>query len=81
MSVTLKQPSPATTDAEPADPARDLTEEERRQRQIGLNQPIIALINSWMEEDLAATDEDDEAFEKFQRNIDAFRLPGSKLYS
>lgn len=80
MSVTIKQPLPAATDSETADQDRDLTEEERRQRQIELNQPLIALLQTWREEDLAAEGDDDESLEEFMRAIDANRIPGSKLF-
>lgn len=46
------------------------TEDERRQRQIELNQPLIALLDSWLEEDEEPTTEELHRFHEFMRNID-----------
>jgi len=84
MSVTIKQPSPAATDAESADPVQALSEEERRQRQIELNQPTIELLRSWLEledEQEDSPEEQREALEELMRGIDENRPPGAKLFS
>ena len=46
------------------------TEDERRQRQIELNQAAIALLDSWWEVDEEATAEELHQFHEFMRNID-----------
>jgi hypothetical protein len=48
------------------------TEEERR-RQIELNQPAIALLNSWLNDDTETREEQQAALEELMRGIDANR--------
>ena len=78
MSITVKPPQ---TTAEPAVEDEVLTEEERRQRQIELNQPIIALLDSWAEGDEDDEREQRETFEALKRGIDELRPPSLKLFS
>lgn len=49
------------------------SEEERRKRQIELNQPLIALLDSWLAEDEEPTEAERREFEEFMRSIDANR--------
>ena len=49
------------------------TEEERRQRQIDLNQPAIALLDLWLAEAEEPTAEDIEQFCEFMRGLDSHR--------
>jgi hypothetical protein len=79
MSITAKQPQPVAAPATPED-HEELTAEERRRRQIERNQPLIALLQTWRDEDLAADGDDDESLEEFMRAIDENRSPGSKLF-
>jgi hypothetical protein len=52
---------------------RSETEEERRRRQIELNRPLIALLDSWLAETEDPSPEDVELFKEFMRDIDAHR--------
>ena len=79
MSVTAKPPQTAVESTVVED-EEELTEEERRQRQIERNQSLIALLQTWREEDLASDGDDDESLEEFMRAIDANRIPGSRLF-
>jgi hypothetical protein len=82
MSLTVKPPSPTATDPETADQDRALTEEEWRQRQIELNQPAIALLKSWLEEDQEdSPDEQRAALEWLMAAIDEDRPSDRKLFS
>ena len=80
MSVTANPPQPAV-ESTVAEDEEQFPEEERRQRQIERNQGLIALLDSWIEEDLASGEDDSEALEEFMSAIDANRIPGSKLFS
>jgi hypothetical protein len=76
MTTKTDQPgaaSPTTLDGD--------SDEERRQRQIELNQPVIALLQSWLEDDEESEEEQREALELLKRAIDENRLPGQKLFS
>ena len=83
MSVSTKT-SPAGTsasiDAEVAEDESNLSDEERRLRQIERNQSLIALLDAWMAEDLAAGIDETDLLEEFKRGIDANRIPGSGLF-
>jgi hypothetical protein len=80
MSISVK--SQQIDGSESAfDPESDLTEEERRQRQIELGKPLIALLQSWLEEDDESEEEQDAALEEFMRGIDEARPAGAKLFS
>jgi hypothetical protein len=57
------------------------TEEERRQRQIELNQPAIALLDSWLNDDSESPEEQQAALEQLMRGIDENRPEGSKLFT
>ena len=81
MSSTTPTTPTEATDQAVADRDRDLTEEERRQRQIELNQPIIALLDSWLEGDEDDEREQRETLEALRRGIDEVRPPGLKLFS
>lgn len=50
-----------------------LDEEEQRRRQIELNQPLIALLDSWLEEDVEDEEAERKAFIEFMRGIDENR--------
>ena len=79
MSITAKQPQPA---AEPAtsEEREEETAEERRRRQIELNQPIIALLESWLEGDDDDEREQRETLALLMQGIDEVRPPGAKLF-
>ena len=48
-------------------------EEQLRQEQIIRNQPLIALLESWMEDDEEPTEEEQAQFQEFTRGIDENR--------
>ena len=54
-------------------PEIEQTEEERRLRQIELNQPAIALLDSWLNDPEEPTEQDLEDFCEFMRGIDSHR--------
>ncbi len=64
---------PTTGDAE--------GEEEERRRQIELNQPAIALLQSWLEGDEEDEQEQRETLAILKQGLDENRLPGQKLFS
>jgi len=51
----------------------DESEEERRQRQIELNQPLVALLDSWLNDPEEPTEQDLEDFCEFMRGLDSHR--------
>jgi hypothetical protein len=57
------------------------SEEERRQRQIELNKPLIALLDSWLEDDEESPEEQQAALEALMRGIDENRPEGAKLFT
>ncbi|HEY7031170.1 MAG TPA: hypothetical protein VH482_07590 [Thermomicrobiales bacterium] len=64
--------------AEPGEPA--LTEEEKRQRQIELNQPAIALLDSWLEDDSWDLEEQRRSLIELMRGIDENRKGYRQLF-
>jgi hypothetical protein len=70
------------TDAQPAEPIEPaLTEEEKRQRQIELNQPLIALLDAWAEDDSESEEEQRAALIQLMRDIDENRKGGRELFA
>jgi hypothetical protein len=57
------------------------TEDERRQRQIELNQAAIALLDSWLVDDSESPEEQRIALEALMRGIDENRPEGRKLFT
>ena len=59
------------------DPNED--EETRRQRQIELNKPLVALLDEWLAEELTPEEEEEERrmFIEFMRGIDENRRRGT----
>jgi hypothetical protein len=80
MSVTTRSPAPTPSEAT-IETDEELTEEERRQRQIELNKPVIALLQSWLEGDEEDEREQRETLEALKRGIDELRPPGLKLFT
>lgn len=81
MSIATKQPQTAATPAVP-DQAQDRTDDPRRLRQIELNQPTIALLTSWLDDE----QEDSEAEQRkalawLMAAIDEDRPSDRKLFS
>ena len=60
------------------DPPPD--EEEQRRRQIEHNQPAIALLRSWLEDESESVEEQREALITLMRAIDEDRAPGRQLF-
>ena len=58
----------------------ELTEEEQRRRQIELNQPAIALLDSWLEDDSESVEEQREALMALMRGIDENRKGYRQLF-
>ena len=78
MSITAK-PLQTTADPDVADEAP--SEEERRQRQIELNQPTIALLKSWLEDDQEDSEEEQKAaLEWLMAALDEDRPSNRKLF-
>jgi hypothetical protein len=71
----MSTPARPASSAEPA-----LTEEEKRQRQIELNQPAIALLKSWMEDDSESVEEQRAALFELMRGIDENRKGYRQLF-
>jgi hypothetical protein len=70
-----------STNAQPAELSEPtLTEEERRQRQIELNQPAIALLDSWLEDDSESVEEQRAALLELMRGIDENRKGYRQLF-
>jgi hypothetical protein len=63
------------------DPTRDIQSEEERRRRIELNQEVIDLLQSWLEDDEETEEEQREALESLKRGIDEHRTPGNKIFS
>jgi hypothetical protein len=81
MTIATKQPQTGATPADPEHEA-DLTEEERRQRQIELNRPAIALLRSWIEDEQEDTAEEQRAALSWLMGaIDEDRPADRKLFS
>lgn len=59
----------------------ELTEEEKRQRQIELNQPLIALLDAWAEDDSESEEEQRAALIQLMRGIDEHRKGGRELFA
>jgi hypothetical protein len=80
MSAHVIKPGPAV---EPTEELED--EEHARLRQIERNRPAIELIESWIREGEAATDEErriaEQEWEEFKRGIDEYRLSDRKLFA
>jgi hypothetical protein len=67
--------------AQPEEPIeRELSEEEKRQRQIELNQPAIALLDSWLEDDSESVEEQRAALMELMRGIDENREGYRQLF-
>jgi hypothetical protein len=65
----------------PADSGEpELTEEEKRQRQIELNQPAIALLESWVNDDGWDLEEQRRSLEELMRGIDENRKGYRQLF-
>jgi hypothetical protein len=58
----------------------ELTEEERRQRQIELNQSAIALLDSWLNDDSWDLEEQRRSLEELMRGIDENRKGYRQLF-
>ncbi len=58
--------------------SNDLDEEQRR-LQIERNKPLIALLDSWLEDDSESPEEQRVALEELMRGIDVGRAEGTKL--
>jgi hypothetical protein len=70
-----------STPARPAGSGEpELTEEERRQRQIELNQPLIALLDAWAEDDSESEEEQRAALIQLMRGIDENRKAYRQLF-
>ena len=63
---------------EPTQPKKD--EDEQRRRQIKQNQPLIALLDSWLEDESESAEEHRAALEEFMRGIDENRKGGRQLF-
>lgn len=55
------------------------SEEEQRRLQIERNKPLIALLDSWLEDDSESPEEQRVALEELMRGIDVGRAEGTKL--
>ena len=60
--------------------SNDLDEEQRR-LQIERNKPLIALLDSWLEDDSESPEEQRVALEELMRGIDVGRAEGTKLFA
>ena len=81
MSITTKYPQTAAGPVA-GDHEQELTKEERRQRQIKLNQPTIALLKSWLEDEHEDSEEDQRAaLEWLMAALDEDRPSDRKLLS
>ncbi len=58
----------------------EMTEEEKRKRQIELNQPAIALLESWLEDDSESVEEQRAALFELMRGIDENRKGYRQLF-
>ena len=57
-----------------------MTQEEPQQRQIELNQPAIALLNSWLNDDGETVEEQRVALMELMRGIDENRQGYRQLF-
>jgi hypothetical protein len=69
---TLEAAKEVVNDAEPKH-RTSVTNEERRQRQIELNRPLSALLDSWLQGDDESSEEQRRALEALMRGIDENR--------
>jgi hypothetical protein len=69
---TLEAAKEVVNDAEPKH-WTSVTNEERRQRQIELNRPLSALLDSWLQEDDESPEEQRRTLEALMRGIDENR--------
>ncbi|MEA2524849.1 MAG: hypothetical protein QOF73_2076 [Thermomicrobiales bacterium] len=57
------------------------TKVEHRQRQSELNREVVALHQSWLEDDEESEEEQREALEALKRGIDEHRTSGNKIFA
>ncbi|MEA2584230.1 MAG: hypothetical protein QOF33_2315 [Thermomicrobiales bacterium] len=57
------------------------TKVEHRQRQSELNREVVALLQSWLEDDEESEEEQREALEALKRGIDEHRTSGNKSFA
>jgi hypothetical protein len=70
-----------STPARPASSVeQELTEEDKRQRQIELNKPLIALLDAWAEDDSESEEEQRAALIQLMRGIDEHRKGYRQLF-
>ncbi len=75
MSTTAHPSGPPTSDVE------ELDKEQERRRRIERNQPTIALLQSWLEDDTESEEEQRAALEWLMRVLDEDRPSYRKLFS
>jgi hypothetical protein len=59
----------------------NLTDEERRRKQVELNGPAITLLQSWLEDGEESEEEQRASLEELKRAIDSHRPTGAKLFT
>ena len=70
-----------SSESQPVEPSEPkLTEEEKRQRQIELNQPAIALLESWLEDDTWDLEDQRRSLFELMRGIDENRKGYRQLF-
>jgi hypothetical protein len=78
MTTAIKHPQTVTGAVREA----DMTEEEVRQRQIELNRPTVALLQSWIEDEQEDSEEEQrEALAWLMEAMDEDRPSDRKLFS